>query len=466
MSNNWQIYSNDIITSSYQLNQVERHFGYGGFIHQFKNLILRKDKSLIPTIEQSLEQSIKFLDEFKQSELGKEFLSDVNDIRGTFLNYQKNLNSIKSVIDNNDMSPEAIDGRVKVDDRSALIALQTIVIAIDKKRALYQSEIDIIESELLFYTQLLHISAPVVMTSLIALIIVSFRLRFLQAKFRSLFEYSPNAIIEVDEQGKVVKSNNHAQEVFGYSQNELHGLAVEELLPKNMRSYHVKLREKFNTTVLGRSMAANRPQLFAMRKNESLFPVEITLSPFETRKNNRHVLAEITDTSEKYDLQNKVSYDHLTRLYNRFAFEERLSKEIVKASTIEYKFSLMLIDIDHFKRVNDKFGHVTGDKVLMQFSDLLHKSSRKIDFVGRWGGEEFVVLCPESNKVDTLKQAERLHNKLTQYQFEDVGFITCSVGATVFLAGDTLLTIMQRVDDALYTAKNQGRNQTIFSDTN
>ena len=150
--------------------------------------------------------------------------------------------------------------------------------------------------------------------------------------------------------------------------------------------------------------------------------------------------------------------DALTQLYNRRKTDETLAQEIERAHRYKNSFSVILLDIDKFKDVNDTYGHQTGDAVLIQISKLLSVNVRKIDTLGRWGGEEFFIINTETNPDKAVEFSEKIRSIIAAYNFDKVGKVTCSFGVTHYIHGDTQDTILARCDEALYTAKNSGRN--------
>ena len=120
-----------------------------------------------------------------------------------------------------------------------------------------------------------------------------------------------------------------------------------------------------------------------------------------------------------------------------------------------------MLDIDHFKKINDTYGHLVGDEVLKGLSKILQKYLRESDIVARWGGEEFVILLPRTNKRRALKVAEQLQKYIKRLQIDEVGHITCSFGVTQFKNGDDKDSVFKRLDMALYEAKISGRDCII-----
>jgi len=152
--------------------------------------------------------------------------------------------------------------------------------------------------------------------------------------------------------------------------------------------------------------------------------------------------------------------DFLTGLYNRKKFNELLNREIDRSLRYNHTFSLAMIDIDHFKEVNDKHGHKVGDKVLVEFADVIKENLRVSDIYARWGGEEFIVLMPETKIEQALKVAERLRKAVENYSFSDISKLTISIGVVQKPPLEMKIDeVIIRADNALYKAKNNGRNR-------
>ena len=151
--------------------------------------------------------------------------------------------------------------------------------------------------------------------------------------------------------------------------------------------------------------------------------------------------------------------DKLTGLFNRVKLDAVLAKEINRASRFGETFSVLILDIDHFKEINDQHGHHAGDRVLEQIARTLMQNTRKIDTVGRWGGEEFLIVCPNTDANGARQLAENLRNAIAQLEFPGIGKKTVSIGASSFQLDDQVEDIASRADHALYEAKNAGRNR-------
>lgn len=159
------------------------------------------------------------------------------------------------------------------------------------------------------------------------------------------------------------------------------------------------------------------------------------------------------------ELARSASTDGLTGLWNRSRIEQLFARECARARRYGTPFSVILIDIDHFKEVNDTHGHTVGDTVLRQFAQLLRNNVRQVDQVGRLGGEEFLIVLPEINAKQARAAAETLRQRINHHQFETVQHKTASFGVTQYYGKETLQSMLDRVDQALYAAKNNGRDR-------
>ena len=159
------------------------------------------------------------------------------------------------------------------------------------------------------------------------------------------------------------------------------------------------------------------------------------------------------------ELKRLATTDKLTGTYNRTKFKEIIEREIERVRRYNQPLSLIIFDIDHFKGVNDKYGHNAGDSVLKTITDLVKENIRKMDYLVRWGGEEFIVLSSETRLDKANALAERIREVTESYRFENVGKVTLSLGVTEFKESDTEDSFIRRADDAMYEAKNKGRNR-------
>ena len=172
---------------------------------------------------------------------------------------------------------------------------------------------------------------------------------------------------------------------------------------------------------------------------------------------------DITKIKEMEEELKRLSVtDQLTQIYNRVKFHQALEEEIKRQRRYETDLTIIMFDIDHFKRVNDTYGHDVGDKILVGLVNLVQQCIRETDIFSRWGGEEFMILLPHTSLDNAVKLAERIRVKVMAYHFEVVGAVTCSFGVSELLSRDNVETFSKRVDNALYESQRRGRNRVTI----
>ena len=158
------------------------------------------------------------------------------------------------------------------------------------------------------------------------------------------------------------------------------------------------------------------------------------------------------------ELKHLAITDKLTNVYNRHKLDEVLEIEKKRADRYNSIFGIMILDIDYFKKINDLYGHHVGDNVLKEFATILKDNSRDTDIIGRWGGEEFLIIVPETNKESIELFAQNIRKRVEFNSFELVEHLTVSIGTTIYKKNESTETTINRADNALYEAKNSGRN--------
>ncbi len=151
--------------------------------------------------------------------------------------------------------------------------------------------------------------------------------------------------------------------------------------------------------------------------------------------------------------------DYLTGLSSRHKIDETLTYEISRAQRSSHPLTVILMDIDNFKSINDTYGHVTGDVVIRDIAALIRESLRPIDFAGRWGGEEFIIISPETNLKAAMGYTEKLRKRLEEARFEGPGRVTASFGVAQWKKGELSNEIVSAADEMLYKAKHSGKNR-------
>ena len=203
-------------------------------------------------------------------------------------------------------------------------------------------------------------------------------------------------------------------------------------------------------------------RVVAFKGNENniyFFNVQINHVPNQ----NDHNVVVFTDISKVYTQSKKDQYqanhDPLTKIFNRQSFDEKIATDIINQNINTHYSSLLMFDLDFFKRVNDTYGHQVGDDVLIQFTKIITNNIRDNDIFARWGGEEFVLLLIGTPMNTAITIANSLRRRVEEDTFAHVGTLTCSVGISQYVIGDTTQDWLSRVDKALYKAKESGRNR-------
>lgn len=167
-------------------------------------------------------------------------------------------------------------------------------------------------------------------------------------------------------------------------------------------------------------------------------------------------------SNAKKELDTLYITDRLTNVYNRVKIDEIIDTELKKKKRYNHTCSVILIDVDYFKLVNDTYGHLVGDSILKEFATLLKESVRDTDYVGRWGGEEFIIVCPQTDQNGALSLAEHLRGKIEEFYFTMAGKKTASFGIATCTDKDDITSLIDNADKALYMAKGGGRNQVVY----
>jgi len=204
------------------------------------------------------------------------------------------------------------------------------------------------------------------------------------------------------------------------------------------------------------------------RKDGISFPVEYASTPILEGGKISGAVVTFRDISDRKrmeeELKRLATTDSLTQAYNRAKFQEVIKREIERTKRHGRPLSISMFDIDRFKQVNDTYGHDVGDYVLKTLSQIAKKNMRGIDYLIRWGGEEFIIIALDTDVRGAETLSEKIRKAIEHYEFEEVKHITVSFGVTQFRQDDTEDSFIKRVDDALYHAKEKGRNRVEVID--
>lgn len=285
--------------------------------------------------------------------------------------------------------------------------------------------------------------------------------------YRRLLTTVPDAMVLVDEEGRIVLVNQAAEAMFGYAPGELPGQPVEVLVPESVRATHRDDVRAFLLNPHPRVLAAGR-DLVGQRKDGEMFPLEVGLGYWHDgpRVVTVATLRDITARKQtEAHLHIMATQDSLTGLCNHRAFHERCEQLLALDARHKVGVALLLLDVDDFKAVNDRYGHAVGDELLSGIGAILRETRRKEDTAARLGGDEFAVLLAHTNDNGAVlvaeQLAERIRNASVSVNQERVR-ATVSIGATVTdhaaAARATVESLLVRADRALYVAKGRGGN--------
>ncbi|MFO7930368.1 MAG: sensor domain-containing diguanylate cyclase [Thermodesulfobacteriota bacterium] len=280
-------------------------------------------------------------------------------------------------------------------------------------------------------------------------------------KLENLLMELPVAVMIVDYSSRrILELNPKAVAMLGYNSEELAGRSCND---------HVCPADKGNCPIIDLKEDVNHSEREIINSSGKKIP--IYKSAIITHLNGRKVVLEcFTDISQmkamEHQLQVMTRTDDLTGLFNRRYFMERMKEEIDRAERYNFSFSLIIFDIDHFKNINDRYGHPAGDKVLSSLSRICRENLRKTDIPARIGGEEFGIILPGCGIEQAGISAERLRKNIAAGLFEFEGKeinCTISLGVAEYDGyGQCLEDLMRRADQALYQAKNTGRNRVVM----
>lgn len=299
-------------------------------------------------------------------------------------------------------------------------------------------------------------------------------LRESEAKFHGVVNQS-FAGIAIIEDGKFSYSNARFDEIFGYTTDEIRQLGPGDIsAAEDRESVEEGMRQQLRGA---KDQAASEIRGFrgfrGLRRDGAVIDIEVHGSVMETsgKRVLISLLLDVTDRVRiarelealKERLREESIHDALTGLYNRRYLNEFLDRELLVAMRVDHPVSAIMADIDHFKNVNDTYGHLAGDEVLRVFGNLMKRHARTSDICFRYGGEEFLLILPRMHQEIAARRAEQLRGALaaTQISYGDSSIsVTASFGVATFPGdGTTADTLVSAADNALYVAKNEGRNR-------
>ncbi|MDD2231168.1 MAG: diguanylate cyclase, partial [Candidatus Cloacimonetes bacterium] len=277
-------------------------------------------------------------------------------------------------------------------------------------------------------------------------------------EYQAIIQTTSDGFTIVDVNGKIIDANGAYCRMVGYTVNELMTMNIADI---EVRDTHEIIAAHVSKIIeIGSDSFISRHK----HKNGTVIDVAVTITYRDDNGGKLYsFIRDITDLKKlEADLLQAATYDSLTGIFNRKTLEDKIAAEMVRSKRYGTTFSVIMFDIDDFKQINDKLGHHVGDKVLQDIAGVVKGNIRTLDAVGRWGGEEFMILLSETNYSEAAIVAEKLRTLLASHRAGEADYVTASFGMTSYHNDDALDTIFKRVDDLLYLAKNRGKNQIAF----
>jgi diguanylate cyclase (GGDEF)-like protein/PAS domain S-box-containing protein len=298
--------------------------------------------------------------------------------------------------------------------------------------------------------------------------IVITKYKFLKLPEKFLFEEIENKIMDmfifINEKGEFVKISKHTLTLLGYEEKELLNKNLDVIFGQNSKLKGLE--------GLAEELDKEYTDVIILKKNGEKIPVNIScISIFDNKLHEflgaalvMHDVSIVHELQRKnQELQEKSIRDSLTKLYNHQYSIEIIQREVNQSTTIKRDLSIMMLDIDHFKKVNDSFGHQFGDYVLETVSNILVNNINNKGYVGRFGGEEFIVILPQLGIDEAYNIGEKIRNEIEKYKFNRNFKLTTSIGIKQH-KGESTAELVKLADDLLYKAKKNGRNRIEYSD--
>jgi len=288
-------------------------------------------------------------------------------------------------------------------------------------------------------------------------------LRESEARFRTVAETAADAIICSDIQGRIILWNRAAERIFGYNEQQALGMNREVLVPKEMRTEHEANRDAMLAAHEQREAETTMQhfETVGQRADGTILPLEVSIAPWET-SSGTYFTTTVRDISERKEYEKKLQrmarYDSLTGTFNRHHLATVLRRETERAERYDHPIGFLMIDVDRLKMINDTRGHAMGDLIIQSVASVIQGAVRRVDLVFRYGGDEFLVVLPETNGTtrfakDHIVQAMERWNRSSDLLPFDV---TLSIGVSHWLPSQGITTdeALDEADRNMYVEKH------------
>jgi len=282
-------------------------------------------------------------------------------------------------------------------------------------------------------------------------------------EYQAIIQTTSDGFNISDASGKILEANESYCRMIGYDANEL--------LTMNIADIEAIENPEMVAAHIGKIITVGSDSFISRHKRKDGTEIDVEITTTYLDEKGGRFFSFVRDITDRKMLETELvraaTYDSLTGVFNRKSLEEKIETEVERAKRYGSTFSLIMFDIDDFKHINDTLGHHVGDKVLQNIAAVVNRNIRVLDAAGRWGGEEFMILLSETSNAEAAIVAEKLRAALPSHRAGETDHVTASFGMTSYQADDTLDTIFKRVDDLLYSAKNNGKNRiALWRDDN
>ncbi|TKB50564.1 GGDEF domain-containing protein [Ferrimonas sediminicola] len=279
-----------------------------------------------------------------------------------------------------------------------------------------------------------------------------------QIRLKQILDHAGAYIYTKDRNQNYTYANKPCLELFQIDESNLSDFSDSHYFP-------IETQEKLK--VIDRKVLEGKPNQEEVIVEREVGKPTVYLETKHPLRNKQGHIDELvgmsTDVTELWRLKKamemQANIDPLTGIANRLKLDALFQTEIDRARRYHTPLCAILGDVDHFKRVNDEFGHQVGDRVLITIAELIQSSLRSSDYAGRWGGEEFLLICPQTELSQATKLAERIRQQIVEHRFDTGKRLSISFGVAAFAEGDSVSSLTTKADRALYQAKSGGRNQ-------
>jgi diguanylate cyclase (GGDEF)-like protein/PAS domain S-box-containing protein len=266
-------------------------------------------------------------------------------------------------------------------------------------------------------------------------------------------QYVP--VVITDSQGDIQQCNDAFSQLTGYAKDELIGRSYGIL------SHPLAINEvqfsMFRTLLPGRQWQG---EFHSQARNGQELWLHTSIIPrFDENEQLNGYMAIFTDRTDRKMVERMAERDPLTSIYNRMKIDELLRSHLAKSKKSDQEFSIILIDVDYFKAINDEYGHLVGDNTLIEITRVLQHALNEPNVIGRWGGEEFIVICPWFDYTEAYHLANKLCTTVSEHSFRNVGQVTISLGVSSSRGKASVAELLNEADLGLYEAKDRGRCQ-------